>query len=348
MKTTELTKLNPTEFGLTEDKANEIIGGLPQILSEREPMIAQYDEVVLMDIESPEAAKRASEVRKLIKDNRTKGIVPWHKASKEYFLRGGQFVDAVKNREIAISERMEENLEAIEKHHENKEKERKQLLQTQRVESIKQYVENAELLKLSDMDEDVWEAYFVAKKSAYEKLVEEARLAEEARVKKEKEDAEERERIRKDNERLKAEAEAKEKQMEAERKAAAEKLEAERKEAERKLEAERAEAKKEADRVAAEAAAKLKAELEAKAKLEAELKLKKEAEEKAESERKAEELRKQKEAEKLAKAPVKKQLNTWVDSFTLPESQIDHAKRTEISDKFEAFKAWAKKEIDSI
>src|SRR6478752_2510888 len=183
---TQLAILNPTEFGLTEEKANEITRDLPQILTEREPLIAQYNEVIVMDIEDPKTAERASEVRKLIKNNRTKGLESWHKNNKEYFLRGGQFVDAIKKREVAENERMEDALEQIEKYAENKEKERMADLQTERVELIRPYVESPELLKLGEMDQDVWDAYFSAKKSAHEKKVEEEKQAEAARIEKER------------------------------------------------------------------------------------------------------------------------------------------------------------------
>lgn len=133
-----------------------------------------------------------------------------------------------------------------------------------------------------------------AEKKAEAERIEVERKAEEDRIAKEKAEAEERERIRLENERLKKEAEAKEKSLEQERaKVAAEKAEAERKakaeqdrlkkEAEAKLEAERKkqeailnEQRKELERKRKEADAKAKDEQE---------KVKKEAEAKAKIER---------------------------------------------------------------
>jgi hypothetical protein len=138
--------------------------------------------------------------------------------------------------------------------------------------------------------------------------------------------------IRLENDKLKAEAEAKEKALAEER----EKQEKERLE----LEAKAAKEKAEAD-------AKLKAEREAREKLEAELKAKEEAERKAEQERLAALEKERKESEKLAKAPIKKQLALWVDTFELPPFATEHETAKAIFDKFDAFKIWAKNKIET-
>jgi len=38
----------------------------------------------------------------------------------------------------------------------------------------------------------------------------------------------------------------------------------------------------------------------------------------------------------------------WVNSFTLPELQIENATKADILTKFESFNAWALKEIEKI
>lgn len=312
--------LNPQEFGLDEIKANELKGNLPQIILERESIQPQYDEVMRMDIESPETVKRAKEVRKLIKDNRTKGIEVWHKTTKEYFLKGGQFVDAIKRKEIAINEKWESDLEAIEKYAENKEKERLAKLQKDREALLIPFeVANVEQLKLSEMPDAVFENFYNGCRLSYEQKKEAESKAEEERIAKEKAEAEERERVRIENERLKKEAEEREKQIAKERAKA---------EAERKA----LEEKQRKEREASEA--KLKAEREAKAKLEAELKVKAEAEAKAkrDAELKAEQERKEKEsAEKKAKAAPDKEklllLAQTIDAMLLPELKTDEANK---------------------
>jgi hypothetical protein len=317
--------INPKEFGIEESKASELQGNLPQLLAERDQLKSQYDALMLADIELPETAKQAKELRKLVKDNRTKGIEVWHRNAKEFFLRGGQFIDAKKKKECDINLLWEENLEKIEKHQELQEKARIADLQAQREALLTPYeVANLSTLQLGTMPQETFDLFLQGAKSAYEKRIEDARIAEERerirleneRLKKEAE-AEERERIRLENERLKKEAEESEKQaqaerskMEAERKAAEEKARKERESIEAKLKKEREEREK--------------AERELKAKQEAELKAKKEAEAKAEAERKAKEL-----AEKKAKAAPDKekllQLATVIDGLQLPDLKTEEA-----------------------
>ena len=61
------------------------------------------------------------------------------------------------------------------------------------------------------------------------------------------------------------------------------------------------------------------------------------------------EIEKQKEAEKLAKAPIKKQLTVWIDSFSISESPIANNEIAKnIESKFNDFKNWAKKQTENI
>jgi colicin import membrane protein len=129
-----------------------------------------------------------------------------------------------------------------------------------------------------------------------------------------------------ENERLKKEAEAKEIDLELEREKA-------------RQEAAKLEAKRQAE---------LKAEREKQAKLEAELKAKKDAEIQAEKERLAKAKAEKIEAERLAKAPIKEQLNKWVNSFELPKRPIDNEVAAEIQVKFNSFKNWAVTQINNL
>lgn len=189
----------------------------------------------------------------------------------------------------------------------------------------------------------------------------EADRIEAQRIAKEKADREERERIEAENARLKAEAEAKEKELAAERA----KAEKERREADEKARAEREAieaAARERQRIAdeqaakerAEAAAKLKAEQDRTAELERAAKAKEAAElaEKAriEDQRIAEEKAAKAAAEKAAKAPKKEKLTTWIDglALTAPTEFADDLIVGGILQKFDAFKNWAKTQIDAL
>jgi len=260
---TELATIVPSEFGLDELQAQQITSGMDQILSEREELSKMYSKVIMLPIEE-ENIPKFKELRLKIRDNRTKGIEAWHKTNKEFYLRGGQFVDAIKRKEVEVNARMEANLQENETYFERIEAERIAKLQNERANALlKLEVENIPT-DLGSMQDDVYEAYeslakekFKAKKAAEKK-------AEEEQIAAEKAEQEERIRIAKENEALR-------KQYEEDQKAR--KLELEQAAAERKKAEEKAAKEK------AKLEAEIKAEKEKKAKLEAELKAKKQAEE---------------------------------------------------------------------
>ena len=152
--------------------------------------------------------------------------------------------------------------------------------------------------------------------------------------------------IKAENDRLakeKEELEAKAEKERLEAKRIQDELEAKAKAERDKAEADAAKIKAEADKKLAEEAAKLKAlqdELEAKAKAEKD----RLAKEKADLEAKAEEAR-------LAlKAPLKDQLNAWIESLNIntPDNLKDNTTVIDIANKFNGFKNWAKIEINKI
>ncbi len=289
---TELVKAS--DFGISEDQEKQLTSDLPQILKEREELIPQYNSIIKMDIEDPATAKKAREVRLLIQKNRTQKIVAWHKSAKDYFLKGGQFVDSIKRKEIGVNERMESDLLEIEKHAEIKERKRLEALQLERAERLSVYVKDANDRDLKKFENDEFEALLFLKKKEHEERIAAEKKAEEERIAAEKAAEEERKRIQAENEKLIREAEERERiakieadkraNEEAERKA---KEEAERKIREEKERKEKAayEAKLKAEREAREKVER--EELEKREKLEAELKAKAEAERKAKAEEEA-------------------------------------------------------------
>jgi hypothetical protein len=341
----EIVKVNPSEYGIEEQKASELIGNLPQLQSERDVLESQYNEVIKMDLESVETSKVARELRLKIRDNRTKGIVVWHKTTKEVFLRAGQYVDALKNREVAINERMESNLEEIEKHFEIQEQKRRDALRETRISALSIYSEFVPFgIDLGTMNDEEYQKIFNGAKLQFDAKIEAEKKAEQERIEAERIESEriaeekriEAERIeaqRLENERLKAEAEKREKEL---------RLEREKAEAERKRLAE-IQAKKDAKQ-----AEKLRLEREEKERVEKELQAKKDAEAKIEKDRLEAELQAKKDAEKLAKAPIKKQLTVWVNDFSITSKPIDNDVAKEIEDKFNAFKSWAVKQIENL
>lgn len=184
-------------------------------------------------------------------------------AQKAEYLRAGKAIDGVSNiLKWAVGDK-ETKLKEIEDHFEIKEKKRLEVLQAERVEKLSAYVEDAHERNLSEMDDEVWAIYLESKKKDFDDQVAAGKKAEQDRIAKEKAEAKERERIRKENEQLKKEAEEHERlaKIEADKRAKAEteriaKEEIERKEREENIRKER----------------------EAREKLEAELRAKEEAE----------------------------------------------------------------------
>jgi len=199
------------------------------------------------------------------------------KEQKEEYLRAGKAIDGVSNiLKWAVTEK-ENKLKEIENYFEIQEQKRLEKLQNDRAEKLSKYVEDAHERDLSKFAEDEFEALYKMKKQEYEDRLAAEKKAEEERILKEKAEAEERERIRKENERLKAEAEEREKlaKIEAEKRRKEEEARKAKEEAERKAREEEAQKAKEAYE------AKLKAERDAREKIEREIEAKRIAEEEA-------------------------------------------------------------------
>lgn len=349
----EIVKLDPKEYGIEESKATEIAAQFKPMLDKMVELEAEFNEVVALPVDSPAAATKARELRLKYVKVRT-GTDKIHKEQKAFYLSAGRFVDGWKNTQLFASQGIEKRLEDIEQYAANKERERIAAIQVERESILTPYnIENISSLKLGEMSQSVFDNFLLGTKTAHEAKIEAERIAEEQRVA-----AIEAERIRieeqrVENERLKKEAEEvarlraeEQAKAEAERKAAEEQLRAERAEAERlaKIEADKAAAalKAEQDKAAEErkeAADKLAKEQEAARKLAAELQAKKDAEAKAEAERIAAE-------KKAAKAPVKEKLKVAVSALTLslPDSEIT----ADLMAKFDGFKTWALKQIETV
>ena len=318
-------EVKPELYGLELVKAQEMTSGLNTTIAERELLKKSYADVIELEI-TTETLPIFKELRLKIVKNRTQGIEKWHKTNKAFYLAGGRFVDAIKNKEIVVNEEMESKLLEAEKYFENLEKEKAHLLNESRIAKLVPYVDDVFGLDFAPMTDEDFDDYLLGKKTRFENEAKEKeeevlRVAEELRIEIERQKA-----IELENAKLKAEAEAKEKALAEERKLQSEK--------EAKLKA--------------EADAKLKVEQEAKAKLEAELKAKKDTEINAENERLAKIESDKKEADKLAKAPVKKQLQQWINSFEISKPITENELSLEIAKKFEAFKKWSLTEIEKL
>lgn len=277
---TEIIKAE--DYGLEVAKANELTVGLKVVRDERKLLIKEFEEVSKLEL-TEENLPKFKELRLKIVKNRTQGINKWHKTNKEFFLTGGKFVDAIKNKENSINEQMEEKLMDAENHFENLEKERISKIQQERVSLLSEFVDDASERNLSSMDDEVWDAYLYTKKKTYLDFIQAELDAEKERQEKIKEEKKEQDRIRKENEKLKKEAKIREKKLESERKANEKKLKIERLKVEKeRLERERLAKIEDIKRVEKERKERIK-----RKKLESELKSRLDAERKAKEDKEA-------------------------------------------------------------
>lgn len=340
-------EINELAVKVSANKQAEVQTVLKQIFTGTDDWEKQVDAIEVKDINDKMSIELAEVARKNSKQARLSAEKIFDAKREEVQNLKAEF-DLEDKLWLKAKQVMQIKFKAIEEKAEWKanfvkrfEAEQKELRTQKRINEVSKYAEIISFffnrIEFEAMSDESFGSFLSSLKSTYEAKIEAERKAEEERIAKEKADAEAREQQRLENERLKAEAEKREKEIEAERKTN-----------EQKLTEERAKAKAEADRIEAENKAKLKAEQEAKAKLEAELQAKKDAEIKAENERKQAELKAKAEAEKNAKAPIKKQLSIWVDGFSIAEINVENEKKALIKEKFEAFKKWAKNEIESI
>ncbi len=336
---TQIVKIDAAQYGLESTKAAEIEAAFKPMLEKMTELENEYNTVV-----KEAAAEITLQVCNKAKDLRLKyvkvrtGTAAIHKDLKDFYLKGGRFVDGWKNAQLFASQGIEDRLKEIEEYHERREAERIESLRIERWTALQPYMDY-EPEGLGKMPDLVFDNFLSGTIASHNARIEAERKSEEDRIAKEKAEAEERERIRLENEALKQQAIEREKKAEAERKKQAAILDAERKAAEAKQKAIQEAARIEREKAEAERL-KLQAELDAKA--EAERKAKVEAE-RIERERIAAEAA-------AAKAPDKDKLKSFVDAITLPE--LPSLKTTEtvatlavITAKFEAFKAWANTQI---
>ncbi len=319
---TDIIKIDPKEYGLTDQTAKTIRMQFEPMLQKMEELETEFNSVVNLPIGEKKTSEKAKELRLKYVKVRT-GTAEIHKLQKAFYLNGGRFVDGWKNAQIFASEGKEKKLEEIEKYLENLEKARIEKLNEERTALILPYINPEDVIPYGVMQADVWDAYFNAKVKAFNDRIEAEKKAEAERIEREKAEAEERERIKTENEKLKAEAEEKEKLLLKERK-------------QREAEAEKLKAKADAEKKAYEL--KIKKETDAKNKLLAEAKAKADAEKKAQEDILKEKL-------KLEKLSINKRLAVWIDGFVLPETSVNNETTKLIKEKFESFKKWAKIEI---
>ena len=243
--------------------------------------------------ESPEQEKQARETRLALVKVRT-GAEKLHKEMKAGILTQGRAIDGAKNIVIAATEPTEKELKAIEDRAELRTEEERRKLHEERYAELNKYTAAYNNLSLGRLSDGDYAGLLDDAKLAHEARIARENKAEEERIAAEKAAEEERKRI--EAERIEKARKEAEERAELEAKLKAEKEERERIEAEAKAEREKAEAeqkRKDAEAAKALADAKAKADAE-RAELEAQIKAEREKADAAERAAKAE-------ADRLAK-----------------------------------------------
>ena len=201
----QLVVINAQDFGLEKTEAQKIESVFTPMLDKMVVLEKEYNEVIALDL-NPTTIQKARELRLKYVKVRT-GTDEIHKKAKAYYLAGGRFVDAWKNAQKFSVIGKETELEKIEKHFELIEQAKKEEKNAKRITELSPYVEDVAMFNLKEMSEDGFQQLLKTSRAVIEAQKKAEKEAEDARIKKEKEDAKEQERIRKENEKLKKEAE---------------------------------------------------------------------------------------------------------------------------------------------
>ena len=246
------------QSGLEKSQAETVLAGFKNFFEEVKRHELRAKSIVITDASQVAEIKEAREIRLELKNIRVHAEKV-RIERKEFFLRGGKAIDGIANVLKALIIPLEDHLDKQEHFAERMEEERKERVNAERMLALQPYVLDISVYNLKDMTDGAFEVLLKTSKTAFESIKDAEKRAEEERIAKEKADKEEQERIRLENEKMKVEAEAREKEIAKERA----KVDVERKKAEEAQRKER----------------------EAREKAEAELKAKQESEDKAKREK---------------------------------------------------------------
>jgi hypothetical protein len=339
--------------GLAPQTVSLIQEGFGQFYQRTNELRAKAVAIVVTSPDDKDEIKAAREYRLALKNIRV-AADKTRKAMKEDSLRLGKAIDGAYNILEHAIKPLETYLEDQEKIAERLEAERLAALRETRLaalfEADPDHIPSGDVAAFFEAD---FQKVLADVRDLRKLRIERQQREEQERIERERKEAEERERIRLENEKLKAEAAAREAEMQAER----ERVAKERAEAEAKAAAERR-AIEEAARKEREAAeSKAKAEAAARAKVEAEAKALREAEERRQREAKAaaeQAERERIEAErKAAAAPDKAKLQSFADTVRalqvpLCASEEGKTVAAEVAGKVAGFAAWIEKQIATL
>lgn len=210
-----LVKIDHKEYGLEKVQAENVERAFMPKIAEREGLKQIYAQIITQEI-TLELIEHAKSARLKLVKVRT-GIAEVHKTQKAFFRAAGLYVDAWKNKETLPVTQMEEKLMEIECYYENIERQRLDKVESERILKLHKYEVDPEHYDLRNMPEPGFNQLLEASKIAYEQRVNTEKEAERKRLAEEKAQADEAQRNKVENERLKKDAEKRDKIIDNER-----------------------------------------------------------------------------------------------------------------------------------
>lgn len=349
------------QSGLEKTKSDILLENFENFYEIASEWQAKANQIIVNDVSNVAEMKLAREGRLFLKDKRV-SIEKTRKQLKESSLREGQAIDSIAKMLTNLIVPIEENLELKEKFKEFEEKRVKDALRQSRQDEVNEYREFVpHNIDLADLTDIAFNTIKAGAKAQYDAKLEEQRKFEEEKVNAIKVSAldyERRNELRDNDLWFFVDADTKMMNFGTMTDKYYDGLFADLKRRKQdaineqeRIRSEYEKARKENEEIIAL----LKFEQEEKEKImklaqQERKKLLDEINKKAEETKLAEleQEKARKEAQKLAKAPVKKQLKAWVDTFELPPFATKDDLAEQIFEKFEAFKQWSLKQIDNL
>ena len=191
--------------GLEETKASAIIDRFSTFLVDMGEQELLAKDIIVTDVSQTVEMDKARKVRLALQKIRT-DTEKVRKRLKEQSLREGKAIDGIANIIKAVIVPLEEHLQKQEKFAENKEREEKERIHTERVSKLEKYVEDVNLYNLKEMSDEAFEQLLEGSKKARLEASRAEEKAEEKRIADEKAEKEMNEKNRIERERLEKEA----------------------------------------------------------------------------------------------------------------------------------------------
>lgn len=255
---------------LEKGKADQLMKTFGGFYQEARGVVEEYKDLQVKSVDDSETMQTAREARLKLRKIRVEADKT-RKSLKEQSIREGRAIQGVYNIIEYLIKPVEEKLLEQEKYAERIQAEQDAKVEAERHAKLSKYTDDADLQSLhpKDLSSESFEKLLETYRFAFEAKKKAEAEAEKERLEKIEAEKKEQERIRKENERLKAEAEKREKAEAKKRAEEAKKLAAEKKareEAEAKLKAEKEAREREEREIREAAEAKKRAEEESKRK----------------------------------------------------------------------------------